>query len=89
VVEVNSNALLANGKCYVYVSQVAALAESEEPILKVEMPAIGTVQQAIGSYVAHLIEDGILSLVESGAVDCSRKTLMRCNIVGTFVLGPK
>lgn len=36
---------------------------------------------------SEMIGDGILSLVESGAVDCSCKTFMPGKIVGTFVLG--
>jgi len=35
----------------------------------------------------EMIGDGILSLVECGAVDCSNKTFMPGKIVGTFVLG--
>jgi acyl-CoA hydrolase len=38
---------------------------------------------------SEMIGDGIMSLVESGAVDCSKKTFMPGKIVGTFVLGSK
>jgi acyl-CoA hydrolase len=123
VLEVNPNVPFANGRCHVHISQVAALVESDTPILEVGLPAIGPVQQAIGAYVAEFIEDGstlqigyggipdavvmqlstkrhlgihsemlgdgILSLVECGAVDGSRKTLMPGKVVGTFVLGSK
>ena len=121
VLEVNPNVPFTNGNCHVHVSKISALVESSEAILEVGMPVIGPVQQAIGSYVADLIEDGstlqigyggipdavvlqlsgkknlgihsemigdgILSLVESGAVDCSRKSFMPGKIVGTFLLG--
>ncbi len=121
VLEVNPNVPFTNGNCHVHVSKVSALVESTEAIMEVGMPVIGPVQQAIGSYVADLIEDGstlqigyggipdavvlqlsgkknlgihsemigdgILSLVESGAVDCSRKSFMPGKIVGTFLLG--
>ena len=36
---------------------------------------------------SEMLGDGILSLIECGAVDGSRKTLKRGKIVGTFVLG--
>ena len=36
---------------------------------------------------SEMIGDGILSLVESGAVDCSCKSFMPGKIVGTFLLG--
>ena len=123
VLEVNPHVPFANGRCHVHISQVTALVEDETPIIEVGMPAIGPVQQAIGSYVADLIEDGstlqigyggipdavvlqlskkknlgihsemlgdgILSLVECGAVDCSQKTFMPGKIIGTFALGSK
>jgi acyl-CoA hydrolase len=123
VLEVNPNVPFTNGNCHIHISQVTALIESDEALTEVGMPVIGPVQQAIGSYVADLIDDGstlqigyggipdavvlqltakknlgihsemigdgILSLVESGAVDCSRKTYMKGKIVGTFVLGSR
>ena len=123
VLEVNPNVPFAFGHCHVHVAQVAALVESTAPIFEVGLPVIGPVQQAIGAYVADLIDDGstlqigyggipdavvlqlsgkknlgihtemlgdgILALVNSGAVDCSRKTLLPGKIVGTFVLGSK
>ncbi|CAN5384698.1 acetyl-CoA hydrolase/transferase family protein [soil metagenome] len=38
---------------------------------------------------SEMLGDGILSLVESGAVNCSRKTMMPGKIIGTFALGSK
>ncbi|MCG2586842.1 acetyl-CoA hydrolase/transferase family protein [Massilia sp. TS11] len=121
ILEVNPNVPYTFGKCHVHVSQVSAIVESEAPVLEVGMPVIGPVQEAIGSYVADLIEDGstlqigyggipdavvmqlrgkrnlgihsemigdgILSLVEAGAVDGSRKQFDVGRIIGTFALG--
>ncbi|NTV12280.1 MAG: 4-hydroxybutyrate CoA-transferase, partial [Zoogloea sp.] len=121
VLEVNPNVPFANGDCHIHISQVAALTESEDPILEVGLPKIGPVQEAIGKYVADLIEDGstlqigyggipdavvmqlthkrdlgihtemigdgILKLVESGAVNCKRKNYLPGKIVATFALG--
>ncbi|NDZ15924.1 4-hydroxybutyrate CoA-transferase [Variovorax sp. WS11] len=121
VLEVNPNVPYAFGNCRVHISQVAALIESEEPVLEVGLPAIGPVQEAIGKHVADLIEDGstlqigyggipdavvmqltnkrdlgihtemigdgILSLVESGAVTSRRKNYLPGKIIATFALG--
>ena len=110
LLEVNPNVPFANGDCLVHVSQVTGLVESDEPLFEVGLPQIGPVQEAIGKYVADLIEDGstlqigyggipdavvmqlqhkrdlgihtemigdgILSLIESGAVTNRRKTFM-------------
>ncbi len=121
VLEVNPNVPYANGNCHVHVSQVAALVESSEPVLEVGLPSIGAVQQAIGKYVADLIDDGstlqigyggipdavvmqlsgkhdlgihtemigdgILSLVDCGAVSNRRKNYLPGKMVATFGLG--
>ena len=121
VLEVNPNVPFANGNCHVHISQVSALVESEEAILEVGLPKIGAVQQAIGKYVADLIEDGstlqigyggipdavviqltgkhdlgvhtemigdgILTLVEAGAVTNRKKNFHPGKMLATFALG--
>jgi acyl-CoA hydrolase len=121
VLEVNPNVPFAFGNCHVHVSQVSALIESSEPVLEVGLPKIGPVQEAIGKYVADLIDDGstlqigyggipdavvvqlthkhdlgihtemigdgILTLVESGAVTNRRKNHFPGKMVATFALG--
>jgi len=123
VLEVNPNVPFANGNCHVHISQVAALVESEEPVLEVGLPKIGPVQEAIGKYVADLIDDGstlqigyggipdavvmqlthkhdlgihtemvgdgILTLLEAGAVTNRRKNYLPGKMVATFALGSK
>ena len=123
ILEVNPHVPQAHGNCRVHVSQVAALVESDRPIIEVGLPAIGPVQEAIGMHVAERIEDGstlqigfggipdavvmqlkhkrglgihtemigdgILSLVESGAVDCQRKNYLPGKIIATFALGSR
>jgi len=123
VLEVNPNVPFAHGQCHVHVSQVTRLIESAEPILEVGLPAIGPVQEAIGKYVAEMIDDGatlqigyggipdavvmqlthkhdlgvhtemigdgILKLVECGAVTNRRKTLLPGKMVATFALGSR
>ncbi|MDE2429066.1 MAG: acetyl-CoA hydrolase/transferase family protein [Burkholderiales bacterium] len=123
VLEVNPNVPFSYGNCHVHISQVAALIESEDAITEVGLPKIGPVQQAIGKYVADMIDDGstlqigyggipdavvmqltskhdlgihtemigdgILTLLESGAVTNRRKTYMPGKMVATFALGSK
>jgi acyl-CoA hydrolase len=121
ILEVNPNVPFACGDCHVHISQVTALVESSEPVLEVGLPKIGPVQEAIGKYVADLIDDGstlqigyggipdavvmqltskrdlgihtemigdgIMTLVESGAVTNRRKNYLPGKMVATFALG--
>ncbi|MGV7210209.1 acetyl-CoA hydrolase/transferase family protein [Oxalobacteraceae bacterium A2-2] len=123
VLEVNPNVPFAHGQCHVHVSQVAAVVESADPLIEVGLPCVGPVQQAIGKYVADMIEDGstlqigyggipdavvtqltgkqdlgihtemigdgILTLVEAGAVTNRRKTWLPGKMVATFALGSR
>ena len=68
VLEVNPNVPFANGDCHIHISQVAALCESEEPILEVGLPKIGPVQEAIGRYVAEMIPDGATLQIGYGGI---------------------
>lgn len=68
VLEVNPNVPFAYGNCYVHISQVAALTESEDPILEVGLPKIGPVQEAIGKYVAEMIPDGATLQIGYGGI---------------------
>ena len=121
VLECNPNVPFAHGQCHVHVSQVTAIVESSEAVLEVGLPKIGPVQEAIGKYVADMIEDGstlqigyggipdavvmqltakrdlgihtemlgdgILTLVECGAVTNRKKTFLPGKMVATFALG--
>ena len=121
VLEVNPNVPYAHGNCHVHISQVTALVESSEPVLEVGLPKIGSVQEAIGKYVADMIEDGstlqigyggipdavvmqltakhdlgihtemigdgILTLIESGAVTNRKKNYLPGKTIATFALG--
>lgn len=121
VLEVNPNVPFAFGNCHVHISQVTALVENDAPIMEVGLPKIGPVQEAIGKYVADMIDDGstlqigyggipdavvvqltskkdlgihtemigdgIMTLVEAGAVTNKRKNFMPGKMVATFGLG--
>ena len=68
VLEVNPNVPFAYGNCHVHISQVAALVESSDPVLEVGLPKIGPVQEAIGKYVADMIEDGSTLQIGYGGI---------------------
>jgi len=68
VLEVNPNVPFAHGQCHVHISQVAALVESSEAIIEVGLPKIGPVQEAIGKYVADMIEDGSTLQIGYGGI---------------------
>ena len=68
VLEVNPNVPFAFGNCHIHISQVAALTESEDPILEVGLPKIGPVQEAIGKYVADMIPDGATLQIGYGGI---------------------
>lgn len=121
VLEVNPHVPFAFGNCQVHISQVAALVESSEAIMEVGLPKIGPVQQAIGKYVADMIDDGstlqigyggipdavvmqltakhdlgihtemigdgILTLIEAGAVTNRKKSYLPGKTIATFALG--
>ncbi|MES2129594.1 MAG: acetyl-CoA hydrolase/transferase C-terminal domain-containing protein [Pseudomonadota bacterium] len=123
ILEVNPNVPFTHGQCHVHISQVTALVESGEPIFEVGLPKIGPVQEAIGKYVADMIDDGstlqigyggipdavvmqlaakhdlgihtemlgdgILTLIEAGAVTNRRKNFLPGKMVATFALGSK
>ncbi|TGE38984.1 acetyl-CoA hydrolase/transferase family protein [Desulfosporosinus fructosivorans] len=123
VVEVNPNVPFANGNCLVHISEVTAIVEDDAPLTEVGLPKIGPVQEAIGKYVADLIDDGstiqigfgaipdavvmqlthkhnlgihsemfgdgILTLIESGAVTNRSKNYLPGKVIATFALGTK
>ena len=68
VLEVNPNVPFANGNCYIHISRIAALTESEAPLLEVGLPKIGPVQEAIGKFVADMIPDGATLQIGYGGI---------------------
>ena len=68
VLEVNPHVPFAYGQCHIHVSQVAALVEDETPVTEVGLPTIGPVQQAIGKYVADMIDDGATLQIGYGGI---------------------
>ncbi|MBC3870981.1 acetyl-CoA hydrolase/transferase family protein [Undibacterium oligocarboniphilum] len=68
ILEVNPNVPFANGQCHVHISQVSALIENSDAVAEVGLPVIGPVQEAIGKYVADMIDDGSTLQIGYGGI---------------------
>ena len=68
VLEVNPHVPCTFGDCKIHISQVAGFVESRDPIIEVGAPKIGSVQEAIGKYVADLIPDGATLQIGYGGI---------------------
>ena len=68
LLEVNPNVPFAFGNCHIHISQVTGLVESSDAVLEVGLPKIGPVQEAIGKYVADLIDDGSTLQIGYGGI---------------------
>ena len=68
VLEVNPWVPRCFGNCRIHISQVTALVENDQPILEVGLPKIGPVQEAIGKFVAEMIEDGSTLQIGYGGI---------------------
>ena len=68
ILEVNPNVPFTYGNCHVHVSQITGLVEDDTAIIEVGLPKIGPVQEAIGKYVADLIDDGSTLQIGFGGI---------------------
>lgn len=55
---VNPNMPRTHGDSFIHVSQLDYIVESEAPIIELQPPKIGPVEEAIGRHIASLIDDG-------------------------------
>lgn len=58
VVQVNPSAPRTYGNCHIHVSEVDCIIECDEPLIELNPPPISAVEEAIGNYIAELIDDG-------------------------------
>jgi 4-hydroxybutyrate CoA-transferase len=58
VAQVNPNMPRTHGDSFIHVSEIDLIVESEQPILELQRPRIGPVEEAIGKHIAGLVEDG-------------------------------
>jgi len=58
VAQVNPNMPRTHGDSFIHVSEIDVIVESEQPIIELQPPKIGPVEEAIGKHIAGLVEDG-------------------------------
>ncbi len=68
IAAVNPNVPRTLGDCFIHVSKVDCIVETDEPLLELPASKIGTIEKAIGSNVADLIEDGSTLQLGIGAI---------------------
>jgi 4-hydroxybutyrate CoA-transferase len=58
IAQVNPNMPRTHGDAFIHVSEIDVVVESEEPIIELQPPKIGPVEEAIGKHIAGLVDDG-------------------------------
>ncbi|MBT1074183.1 acetyl-CoA hydrolase/transferase family protein [Geobacter grbiciae] len=83
VVQVNPNAPRTHGNCHIHISDVDFIIETDDPIVELAIPPITPIEEAIGGYIAELIEDGsTLQLGIGGIPNAVCKALLRKRDLG-------
>lgn len=68
VLEVNPQVPFCFGACHVHISEVAALVESEQPVIELPPAPIGPVERAIAGHVGELVPDGATLQIGIGGI---------------------
>lgn len=68
ILEVNENMPRTLGNCFIHISEVACIIENNLPLPSLTIPEITGTEEAIGNYVAELIEDGSTIQVGFGGI---------------------
>jgi len=58
VAQVNPNMPRTHGDSFIHVGEIDLIVESEQPIIELQPPRIGPVEEAIGKHIAGLVDDG-------------------------------
>jgi len=58
VAQVNPNMPRTHGDSFIHVAAIDLIVESEQPIIELQPPRIGPVEEAIGKHIAGLVADG-------------------------------
>jgi len=58
VAQVNPNMPRTHGDSFIHVSEIDVIVESEQPLIELQPPRIGPVEDAIGKHIAGLVDDG-------------------------------
>lgn len=123
VAEVNRQMPRTLGDCFVHVSRLDQIVESDLPLPELAPTELDAVALDIGRNVASLVDDGstlqlgigvipnavlaqlggkrhlgihtemfsdgVIDLIESGVIDCSKKTLLAGKVVTSFCMGTR
>ncbi len=68
IAQVNPNMPRTHGDSFIHVSEIDLIVESQQPIIELQPPAIGAVEEAIGEHIAGLIDDGACLQLGIGAI---------------------
>jgi acyl-CoA hydrolase len=68
VLEVNPQVPFCFGACHVHISEVAALVESDEPVIELPPSPIGPVERAIAGHLGELVPDGATLQIGIGGI---------------------
>lgn len=68
IAQVNAQMPYIMGDCFVHVSDLDMIVETDEPLIELKPPAIGAVERAIGEHCASLIQDGDTLQLGIGAI---------------------
>jgi 4-hydroxybutyrate CoA-transferase len=58
IAQVNDQMPRTHGECFIHVSELDAIVEVSEPLAVSPMPPIGPAEEAIGEYIASMVNDG-------------------------------
>jgi len=83
VVQVNPHAPRTLGNCRIHISEVDYIIECNEPLHELTIPPITPIEEAIGGYIAELVEDGsCLQLGVGGIPNSVCKSLLHKKDLG-------
>lgn len=68
IAQVNPKMPRTHGDSFLHVSDIDAFVETEQDIIELDPPRIGPVEEAIGRYIADLIDDGACLQLGIGAI---------------------
>jgi 4-hydroxybutyrate CoA-transferase len=68
IAQVNPNMPRTHGDSFIHVSQLHYIVESEQPVIELDPPPVGIVEEAIGRNVASLVRDGDCLQLGIGAI---------------------
>jgi 4-hydroxybutyrate CoA-transferase len=83
IAQVNPNMPRTQGDSFIHVSDIDIIVESDHPIIELQPPKIGPIEEAIGKHIASLVEDGsCLQLGIGGVPDAVLLFLSEKNDLG-------